>query len=181
MALGCYILLAAAIQLRAGESMRPHQIFGAMNQEKCERVMAEIAKEAPEVFRETVTTAATTLKFRPQYLWKQPIPKRVASVRRVLARAGANSLAEELLAIYFLKCRLDLLTEWLDLMGLAHEDGMLTDDETPCPDAAELEKKVEKFRAGNDEDCDLLLQVFAGQAAIDWPALDEILAESELH
>jgi len=159
--------------------MRPHQIFGAMTQEKCEQMMAKVAKEAPEVFRQTVTTAATTLKFRPQYLWKQPIPKRVAAVQRVLARAGSNPLAEELLAIYFLKCRLELLTEWLDLMGLAHEDGMLTGDEAPCPDAAELEKKVEAFRAANDEDCDLLLQVFAGQDAINWPALDEILAPLE--
>ncbi len=158
--------------------MRPHQIFAAMSQEKCEQVMARISEEAPEVFRQTVTTAATTLKFRPQYLWKQPLPKRVASVRRVLARAGSNSLAEELLAIYFLRCRLELLTEWLDLMGLAHEDGTLTDDETPCPDPLELEKKVKAFRAGNDDDCDLLLQVFAGQAAIDWPALDEILTRS---
>jgi hypothetical protein len=177
--MGCYILLAAAIQPRAGETMRPNQIFAAMSQEKCEQVMAKIAKEAPEVFRQTVSTAATTLKFRPQYLWKQPMPKRVASVRRVLARAGSNSLAEELLAIYFLKCRLGLLTEWLDLMGLAHEDGMLTDDETPCPDAALLQQKVEAFRAGNDDDCELLLQVFAGQAAIDWPPLDKILADGE--
>ncbi len=158
--------------------MRPHQIFAEMSPEKCERVMAKIAKETPEVFRQTVATAATTLKFRPQYLWKQPIPKRVAAVRRVLSRAGSNSLAEELLAIYFLKCRLDLLTEWLDLMGLSHEDGILTEDESPCPDAAELEKKVKSFRAGKDEDVDLLLHVFAGQAAIDWPALDEILDPS---
>lgn len=159
--------------------MQPHQIFGSMSQEKCEQIMEKIAKESPEVFRQTVTTAATTLKFRPQYLWKQPIPKRVAAVRRVLARPGSNPLAEELLAVYFLKCRLELLTEWLDLMGLAHEDGMLTDDETPCPDAGELEEKVKKFRSGNDEDCDLLLQVFAGQAAINWPPLDEILAQLE--
>jgi hypothetical protein len=160
----------------AGESMRPHQIFGEMSQEKCEVVMKRIAEEAPEVFRQTVATAATTLKFRPQYLWKQPIPKRVASVRRVLARSASNPLAEELLAIYFLKCRLELLTQWLDLMELKHEDGMLTDDETPCPEAGLLEEKVKEFRSGNDADCDLLLQVFTGQAAIDWPALDEILA-----
>jgi hypothetical protein len=176
MTAGCYILLAAAIRTRAGGTMRPHQIFGEMTQEKCEQVMGKISEEAPEVFRQTVTTAATTLKFRPQYLWKQPISKRVASVRRVLARAGSNPLGEELLAIYFLKCRLELLTEWLDLVGLAHEDGMLTEDESPCPDANVLEEKVKEFRSGNDEDCDLLLQVFAGQAAIDWPALDEILA-----
>ena len=158
--------------------MRPHQIFAAMSQEKCEQRMAKISQEAPEVFRQTVTAAATTLKFRPQYLWKQPISKRVAAVRRVLARSGSNSLAEELLAIYFLKCRLELLTEWLDLLGLTHQDGVLTDDEASCPDAAELEKKVKKFRNGNDDDCELLLCVFAGQAAIDWPALDEILARS---
>ena len=156
--------------------MRPHQIFGEMNQETCERLMGKISEEAPDVFRQTVSTAAVTMKFRPQYLWKQPLAKRVASVRRTLARPASDSLAEELLAVYFLKCRLDLLTEWLDLVGLAHEDGMLTDDKTPCPDAGELEKKVEKFRAGKDEDCDLLLSVFAGQAAIDWPALDAILA-----
>ena len=160
--------------------MRPHQIFGEMTQDKCEQVMGRISEEAPEVFRQTVTTAATTLKFRPQYLWKQPIPKRVKSVKLVLSRSASDPLAEELLAIYFLKCRLELLTQWLDLVGLAHEDGMLTGDESPCPDANVLEEKVKEFRGGNDDDCDLLLQVFAGQAAIDWPALDEILARPSL-
>ena len=157
--------------------MQPHQIFAEMSPEKCEAVMKRIAAEAPEVFRQTVTTAATALKFRPQYLWKQPIPKRVASVRRVLSRSASDALAEELLAMYFLKCRLELLTTWLDLVGLAHEDGMLTDDETPCPEAAELAEKVKKFRSQKDEDCELLLQVFAGQAAIDWPALDALLTQ----
>ncbi|HEB91178.1 MAG TPA: hypothetical protein ENI85_16510 [Deltaproteobacteria bacterium] len=159
--------------------MRPHQIFSAMSPDKCERVMGRIAEEAPEVFRQTVASAAAALKFRPQYLMKQPMPKRVASIRRALARPGSDPLAEELLAIYFLKCRLDLLTEWLDLMELDHEDGMLTADETPCPEASELEEKVARFRRGKDEDCDLLLRVFAGQTAINWPALDEILARSD--
>ena len=158
--------------------MRPHQIFAAITPEICGRLMEKISQEAPEVFRQTLTTAATTLKFRPQYLRKQPIAKQVESIRRVLSRAASNPLAEEILAIYFLKCRLDLLTEWLDLMGLPHDEGMLTEDETPCPDAARLEEKVAQFRAGKDEDCDLLLAVFAGQAAIDWPALDDILARS---
>ncbi len=159
--------------------MRPHQIFAAMSPSENERIMGRIAEEAPEVFRQTVASAAAALKFRPQYLMKQPLSKRVASIRRALTRPGSDPLAEELLAIYFLKCRLDLLTEWLDLMGLDHEDGMLTGDETPCPEAALLEEKVATFRNGKDEDCDLLLRVFAGQSAIDWPALDEILARSE--
>ncbi len=93
-----------------------------------------------------------------------------------LARPAASPLAEELFAIYFLKCRLELLTGWLDLLGLKHEDGISTDDEIACPETADLEKKVAEFPASQDEDGELLLQRFAGQAAIDWSGLDVLIA-----
>ncbi len=156
--------------------MRPHQIISAMSQEDSERIMGRISEEAPDVFRQSVATAAAALKFRPQYLLKQPIAKRVAAIKRSLARPAAGPLAEELFAIYFLKCRLELLTSWLDLLGLSHEEGVLTDEQIVCPEAAELEKKVAELRSSKDEDCELLLQVFAGQAAIEWPALDALIA-----
>ena len=35
---------------------------------------------------------------------------------------------------------------------------------------------MDEFRSSKDEDCELLLQVFAGQTAIDWPALDALIA-----
>jgi hypothetical protein len=156
--------------------MRPHEIIAQLTPERCEEILTRISAEAPDVFRQTVASAAAALKFRPQYLAKQPLPKRIASIRRVLVRPASGPLAEELLAVYFLRCRLDLLREWLDLVGLEHEDGVLTADEVPCPDASLLEEKVKTLRSGEDPDCELLLRVFAAQSAIDWPALDEILA-----
>jgi len=156
--------------------MRPHQIFAAMSPEQCEAVFAKIAEASPETFQQTAVAAAAALRFRPRYLLKQPVPKRVASIRRALARVQSSALAEELLAVYFLKCRLDLLTEWLDSIGLAHEEGVLSDDEIPCPDASELASKVEAFRAASDDpDRELLLRSFAAQAAVDWPPLDALL------
>ena len=81
-----------------------------------------------------------------------------------------------MLAIYFLKCRLELLTEWLDLLGLEHEEGILQDDDIEAPAAAEIEKHVATFRQDrSDADRELLLQTFAAQAAIDWPALDALV------
>ena len=62
----------------------------------------------------------------------------------------AERYAEGLRAVYVLKCRLPLLTGWLDLLGLEHEDGILTQDEIPVPDADELKAKVETFRGGDD-------------------------------
>ena len=149
-----------------------------MSQEDSERIMQGISTEAPGVFRQGVSAAAISLNFRPKYLQKQSVEKRIASIRRAMARPASDTIAEEMLAVYFLKCRLELLSGWLDLLGLAHEDGILTDDEIACPDASELEKKVSKFRAKGDADCELLLRVFAGQAAIEWPALDDLLANT---
>lgn len=158
--------------------MKPNQIFAAMSQERCEEILSKISEESPEISKQIVVSAAIALKFRPQYLLKQPPAKRIGSVRRALARVSSTALAEELLAIYFLKCRLDLLTEWLDLLGLEHEEGILQQEVVESPATSELEKHVATFRAGTEdrEDRELLLQAFASQAAIDWPALDALVA-----
>lgn len=156
--------------------MRPNQIFAAMSQEKCGQIMEKIAQQSPEAVKQTVAAAAIALKFRPQFLLKQPLEMRVSSVRRALSRTSSNALAEELLAVYFLKCRLDLLAEWLDLLGLEHEEGILKADVVASPAEAELREKVSRFRAvDGDADRELLLQAFAAQTAIHWPALDEMI------
>lgn len=156
--------------------MRPNQIFAAMSPEKCGQIMEKISEQSPEAVKQTVAAAAIALKFRPQFLLKQPLAMRVSSVRRALSRTSSNALAEELLAVYFLKCRLDLLGEWLDLLGLEHEEGILKADVVTSPPEAELKEKVAKFRAASaDEDRELLLQAFAAQTAIHWPALDELI------
>ena len=156
--------------------MRPHQIIAGMSPEEFEQLMRAIREESPEALQSTTIAAAGILKFRPKFLMKQPLPKRIGSIKSAMSRMMANSLAEEILAVYFLRCRKDLLCEWLDTMGLEHEDGILTQEEVPCPETAELETKVGSFRAVDDSpDRELLLKVFSGQAAIDWPALDAMV------
>ncbi|MEZ4278793.1 MAG: hypothetical protein R3F21_04135 [Myxococcota bacterium] len=156
--------------------MRPNQIFAAMSPEKCGQIMEKISEQSPEAVKQTVAAAAIALKFRPQFLLKQPLAMRVSSVRRALSRTSSNALAEELLAVYFLKCRLDLLGEWLDLLGLEHEEGILKADVVTSPAEAELKEKVAQFRAASaDEDRELLLQAFAAQTAINWPVLDALI------
>lgn len=156
--------------------MKPNQIFAAMTPERCEEILAAISEESPDTTKQIVASAAIALKFRPQYLLKQPPSKRAASVRRALSRVQSGPLAEELLAVFFLKCRLALLTEWLDLLGLEHEEGILQDEVVKAPPADQLATHVSTFRgAGNEPDRELLLQTFSAQAAIDWPDLEAIL------
>ncbi len=158
--------------------MRPHEIFAAMPPEQSETFFARLAEESPLTFTQALAGAATAMNSRPQYLLKQPMAKRVAAVRRALSRVAAKSLAEEILAVYFLECRKELLTQWLDQVGLGHEDGVLEDSEPKSPDAEKLKKDVESFRGQDDDpDRELLLRAFASQSAIDWPALDALIAQ----
>lgn len=156
--------------------MRPHEIFAAMSQEHCEAFFGRLAKESPMTFNQALAGAAEAMNSRPGYLLKQPMDKRVTAVRRSLSRVVARALAEEILAVYFLECRKELLTDWLDRLGLQHEDGILEEDQPKSPPDDRLRKEIEAFRRQDDSlDRELLLRTFSAQSAIDWPVLDALI------
>lgn len=153
--------------------MRSYQVFAAMTPERAVAMMRVLSKQSPVIFRGAVDAAALSIKARTVYMRNQPFEKRAEAVRRSLSRVVANTVADELLAVYFLECRKDLLTQWLDQVGLAHEDGALEEDAPAQPAPKQLEKAISEFLAPDaDEDRDLLLRAFAAQDAVDWPALD---------
>jgi hypothetical protein len=156
--------------------MRSYQVFAAMSPERAVAVMKGLHEKAPAIFRQSVDAAAIAMRARPVYLRNQPFEKRAEAVRRALARVAANPVADELLAVYFLECRKELLVEWLDLIGLAHKEGALEQDAPPEPAEKKLRDAVKKYLAADDDpDRDLLLRAFAAQASIDWPGLDALL------
>jgi hypothetical protein len=156
--------------------MRSYQIFGAMSPDRASAVMSGLSESAPQMFKQALLAASASMNARPTYLQRQPFDKQVVAVRRALSRVAANGVAEELLAVYFLECRKELLVEWLDLLGIEHEDGILTADSPVAPEKAELQKARGTF-CGVDDDADrsLLLNAFAAQSAIDWPDLEVLL------
>ena len=159
--------------------MRSYQVFASMTPEHATAMMRRLAEKVPPMFDQAVAAASAALKARPVYLKRQPFEKRADAVRRTLARVPANDVASEILAVYFLECRKELLVGWLDLLGLEHEDGTLSEDEPAPPDGAKLGEAIERFRAADDDiDRELLLRAFAAQDAIDWPDLEARLTLS---
>ena len=153
--------------------MRAYQVFASLSPERTAVVMRAISEQSPGAFAQALGAACAALKARPVYLQRQPFDKRAAAIRRALARVAANDVAEEMLATYFLECRRPLLTEWLDGLGIAHEDGILQEEAPKPPPAKKLRESARSFVAKEDDpDRDLLLRAFAAQSAIDWPDLD---------
>jgi hypothetical protein len=159
--------------------MRSYQVFAAMPPEQATQVLRTLAEHAPATYASSLQLASAAFKTRPAYLRRQPFEKRAAYIRRALARVASNVVAQEILAVYFLECRKPLLVEWLDLLGIEHEDGLLSED-TPAPPAeGELREAAERFRAADDDpERELLLHAFAAQDSIDWPALEALVSAS---
>jgi hypothetical protein len=131
-----------------------------MTPERAAQVMAVLMEKSPAVYT-------------------QAAEKRANMVRRTLARVRANDLAEEVLATYFLEGRKELLTEWLDSVGLEHDEGILKEENPRPPAKKKLEEASERFLEGDQvEDRELLLRAFAAQSAIDWPDLAATFEDS---
>ena len=156
--------------------MRSFQVFAAMTPERATDLIANLKEKSPGMFAQALAAAAAAMRARPVYIARQPMDKQAAAIRRALARVSASLVAEELLAVYFLECRKELLIEWLDAVGIEHEEGSLKDDEPKQPSKKKLTDAAKGCVAVDDDpDRDLLLAAFAAQSAIDWPALDALV------
>jgi len=156
--------------------MRPYQVFASLPPERAREVLRTISETAPAIFLQAVAVASAAMHARPVFLQRQPFEKRADAVRRCLSRVSSDPLAEEMLAVYFLQCRKELLVEWLDTLGLKHEDGALADDAPAAPDPGRLAEAVNAFRKPEQaEDRELLLRAFAAQSAIEWPELERLI------
>lgn len=156
--------------------MRCFEVFGEMPQEQARQVLQEIREKAPAAFQQALLLACGAMRTRPVYMRRLPFEKQADAVRRGLARVASNGVAEEMLAVYFLECHRPLLVEWLDAIGLAHEDGVLKDERPASPDEAKLREAAERYLGGAEpERRRLCLRAFCAQEPIEWPVLDAIL------
>lgn len=156
--------------------MRAWEVFAGMTPERAAQVLGVLEERAPAAYTQAVAAASAALKARPKFLMRRSPESRAREVRRALARVRANELAEEILASYFLEARRELLVEWLDAVGLEHENGTLEGEAPAPPDPETLRKALDAFRSKDgDPDRELCLRAFAAQSAIDWPELEREL------
>lgn len=98
---------------------------------------------------------AKVLKFRPQAIRKLAFEQRAKHARKIIERTRNADLAYELLGGFLMKKSRDLVTDFLDLTGVEHDEGMI---EEGAPDEAKLDEAVKTLDEKYDpEDVTLYL------------------------
>jgi hypothetical protein len=94
---------------------------------------------------EAVALIARQIKFRPKSVLSLTVDKKA---RHLAGLAQVSDLlAARLLISYHLECKRPMMGAFLDALGIAHEDGLIKEEEPKAPDAATLDKAVTALSA----------------------------------
>ena len=156
------------------DQFRPAKLWKQMPQERkfeAARAFWE-DDQAAEQQAEAVVAIAHHLKFRPRSAAALPIERRA----RYLAGLPVVSdlLAARLLVAYHLATRRPMMGRFLDALGIAHQDGLITEEHVQRPEKARLVEAAATLRqefAGGD--VDLYFRTLVGQDPDTWSDLSE--------
>jgi hypothetical protein len=154
---------------------RPSQLWKQLPTER--RLQAAEAfwkdKEATVEQAEAIATIAQRIKFRTRSVMSMPIDKKA---RHLGSLAGVSELvAARLLVAYHLDRHRPMMTTFLDALGIAHEDGVITDEDLKPPSQERLQAAVAAISASYPpEDVSLYLSTLMWQDLETWSGLSKV-------
>jgi len=160
-------------------SDRPSQLWKGMPSEK--RVAAAEAfwrdTESQDIqaqHAEALVALAKRLNFRMRTLQTLPVERRA----KHLAQLGevSDPIATRALIAYHFATKRELMGAFLDALGIAHEDGLITEEQVGPPSAERLTAAREALKASFDAaDIDLYLRTLASLDGETWAQLVDVL------
>jgi hypothetical protein len=118
------------------------------------------------------TYIARVKNFRPQFVKKLPMEKRVSYLAHLPL---SGELASQLLVSYHFAKQRPLMATFLDTLGIKNDNGLIAEEVEPeKPSAEKLAEAVAAIRSKYPaEDVDLYLNVLQTQAPVVWAGLAE--------
>jgi hypothetical protein len=132
--------------------MACHELFGFMPPELANEILEFTYTSEKPVYRAALAAVAEARKLRPVYLEKQPRATRHNMMVDMLSRPRMEPAAAELLRGWLVKAQNPMLSEFLDRLGIPHQEGVVDDfpkevDDDKLRDA--IETLMSKFPAPN--------------------------------
>jgi hypothetical protein len=159
--------------------LQPHEIVARLSPALVDQLFAFLIDKERKLYTATIDTLAKQRKFRPVFVEKMPTPKRHAWMKEQLGRPANASVSAHLLQIWFVGGHADLLCDFLDALGIKHDENGTIEELPPAPEKTALRAAVDTVMAKHDPAL-VAAYLHAFQALDDtggWPSLAELLAE----
>lgn len=154
-----------------------HELFGFMPPTLAADILEHAYANDRELYRATLTAIANARKVRPVFLDKQPRKERHAGMIAYLSRPGLELAAGTMLRGWLLKAHKSLLADFLDGVGIAHQDGVV-DDLPDSVDDTKLKAAVDTLLTKQPADVvKVYLHSFNTMNESQWKNLETILKD----
>ena len=163
--------------------MKSSEIFQHLSPGLSEQVLGWLHATEKPTYKVAVQTLATQRKLRPVFVERKPRAERHTWMQGALSRPAGEPIAANLLQMWLMGAQSSLLCDFLDALGIEHDEhgGIDSLPETPTPEKlhAAVETLLAKYPA---EIVAVYLQSFQTMDIAGWPALGEMLAaDPRLH
>ena len=155
-----------------------HEIFSKMPASAATQLFSHLADNEKALMKATIDTLCKQRKLRPVFVERKPKPERFAWLREACGRKQNEGVAAHLLQIWLVGTQKELLCDFLDGLGIAHDEHGTVEQLPAAPEKAKLAEVVGTLLAKhNAAIVAVYLHAFLATSDADWSALDELLAE----
>ena len=159
----------------ADDVPRPSQLWKQLSPERKQHAAEAFWQDENATVEqaEAITAIAQRIKFRTKSVMSMPVDKKA----RHLIALGAVSelLAARLLVAYHLAQQRPMMAAFLDALGIAHEDGLISEDEVQAPDPERLREAARKLASEYPaDDVALYLSTLIWQDNDTWGTLADV-------
>ena len=161
--------------------MTPNEIFARMPANTAGTIFGDIFEKEKPLYKNLIESLARQRKLRPVFIERKPRPERFAWIKEALGRKVNEGISAHLLQIWLVSKHAPLLCDFLDALGIKHDENGTVENLPPAPARDALEPAVETILARHDR-ADVSIYLHSFQALHDnggWPALHEILESDE--
>ncbi len=160
--------------------MKAHELFQRMSPATAAEVFLFLQKEEKPVYKAAIQGLANQRNLRGIFIERKPPNERHPWMKAALSRPLSDTLASHLLQAWLLGANKEMLCDFLDALGIAHEPDGTVEELPPSPPKEQIRAAVDQLLAKYPtEAVAIYLHAFRDMdSTVQWPALNEILTET---
>jgi hypothetical protein len=152
-----------------------HELLGFMSPSLALEILTYAYETDKPLYRATLSAVAEARKLRPVFLERQPRPQRHTAMLATLARPALEMVTSNLIRTWLLKKHKQMLADFLDALGIAHQEGVV-EELPPAMDEAKVRAAVDALLAKYPpEAVAVYLHAFNEMNEVAWPSLKTML------
>ncbi len=156
--------------------LKATDIFEKLPAPTVDGILTHLQGADKPTYRVAIQTLATARKLRPIFVERKPRPERHAWMQAALARPQNEQISANLLQMWLMGSQAPMLCDFLDALGIAHDEQGGIENLPPCPEPEKLRAAVDALLAKYPADAvSVYLHSFQGMDIAGWPPLAEIL------